>query len=230
MKRIPKHLTLNLRVNLLFEQADRSLSLGLPQAAILYFTLYIEQILITAACFVKREKDIDEAIQLRDTLFNYKKRYTFNKVANEVVNIIGPYISAQRLLFNYDHGDEEPNKLEELNMILSNLNKIRNTVSGHIFFTIMLDPTNRKPWKRVLSDFNYYRKVLRRLRRLIVYDLNLQVPEALSLAINYSGPILVSGVVEQMFVDAENSVLFELARYCRTASLQIREILKVFIP
>lgn len=227
MKRIPKHLNLSLRAILLLDQARKSFAQGLPQAAILYFTLYIEQLLITAACFVKRQNNITEAIQLRDTFFNSKQYFTFKRVTDKCINILVPYISAQQTLSSYNNGQEE---LNELKTFLININKIRNTVSAHIFFTVLLDPTNRKPWKRVLNDINYYKKVLRRLKRLIVDDLNLDPPHELTCAINYSGPMLVSEAIERMFLDAENEALVELARYCDNTSLQIRELLRVIIP
>lgn len=215
--RVAKYKKLSPRTENLMLNADRLLKDGYYVASIFYYVIYIEQLLFTAYLYVLRKKDIETAILGRENILLKRERgyFPFGKVVTYTIPLIDEYLNYQHTLPMIQG--------ESLVVLCQKLVKIRNVISAHPQFALMLDPNNR--WKRALYDANYYRKVLRRIRRFLKVDLNVESPPILDEAIDLL-PLVSSAQIETEFAKVENEVARALALYSKNISIEIRSRLK----
>lgn len=221
--RVPKHLKLSARTEQIKEQADLLIEQGFYVGSILHYVIYVEQLLLTAYLFTLRELSIDLAREQREYILNKKEeeRYPFGKIVRETVPLIQQVIDgASSKSFSLDK--------TELYTYCDRLRKIRNIVSAHPHFTLMLDPTNR--WKRGMYDANFYRKLLRRIRKFIQSEIGIRSPPELDKILRKGHPLTISSRLEDEFITVENSVSRILADYSKKISERVREELRFIIP
>ncbi len=135
--RIPKYKKVSFRTEGLKNEADELLSKGYLIASILYYAIYVEQLLLTAYLFVIREDNIDNALLIRENLLQLKQKekLPFGKVIRMTVPKITQFLNNQEKLSTADN--------ESLSDLCDKMRRIRNLISAHPYFVVMLDPTNR---------------------------------------------------------------------------------------
>lgn len=219
--RQPKYKQIGPRTESTKTEADSLLRDGHYVASILHYSIYVEQLLITAHLFAVRSKDVDAALQERDELLRRKEKesFTFGKVIGYVVPGLIGHLEGQPKIDATDP--------QTLNELARSLKEVRNKVSAHPFYLVMLDPTNK--WKRVFADVNYYRKVMRRLRKLIVGQ-GLEVPPYLDMLLERGHPLTLSSNLDREFECVEVDVLRLLAEKAKDTSEQIRTMLEPILP
>ena len=205
------------------EEADLLMDQGHYQASILYYALYSEHLLLAAYLYIKRDEDINEAIREREKILSNKEKgsYSLGKVIKELVPIIESYLSHTS---SYFLEDAETN----ISKLIVNIKDIRNLISAHPHFTLMLDPTNAM--KKVMYDANYYRKILRRIRRFIQNEIGIPYPNELDQLISVGNPISLASYLDDSFIAVENILNRLFASYCKISSEKIRERLRSVLP
>ena len=205
------------------EEADLLLDQGHYQASILYYALYSEHLLLAAYLFIKRDEDIDEANREREKILSNKERgaYPLGKIIKDLVPKIESYLSH---IPSYFLEDTETN----ISKLIVNIKDIRNLISAHPHFTLMLDPTNAV--KKVMYDVNYYRKILRRIRKFIRNEIGLPYPIELDQLISVGDPISLASYIDDSFISVENILNRLFANYCKISSETIRERLRSVLP
>lgn len=162
MKKIPKYKQTPIRAQQIKLDADKLREEKFFISSILNYTIYTEQILLTAYLYILREDNLSRAIDKREELFRKKEKGYFP--FGEVVSLTIPVIK-ERLSKIGTLPVEESSIEGDIESLAKRLGNIRNMVSAHPYFVLMLDPTNR--FKKTMLDVNYYRKVLRRLKKMM---------------------------------------------------------------
>lgn len=220
-KKIPKYQQIPKKIYLMKNEADMLLEEGHHQAAILYYALFTEQLIITAYLYINREKNLDESINSRNEIFSKKENgnFTFGRVIELTVPVIADKIDSLNGI-QFSNGTQFS---ESVRMI----NKIRNNISAHPHFAMMLFPSN---WaKRGMSDGNYYRKVLRSLRNFMREDLKISYPSDLDDLINNGHPLTIASSLDERFTGIEDKIKESLAKFCKKTTEEIREDLRFIL-
>lgn len=224
MPKVRKSLELSAKTQKIKTEADRLLSEGVYLASILYYTIYVEQLLLTADLYIIRRVSIDDAIAKREHFLRLKENvnFSFGKVVRETLPDISEELKKRRTLTSYN--ETKP----DLSDLCHQLRLIRNAASAHPHFLLMLDPTQQ--WKRGLSDVGYYRKVLRRIRRFMVDKLNMASPSILNTYLNGQTPLQKGSRLDKIFTMIDESVSNCLAQRTKDLAEQIRFQLRLIIP
>lgn len=236
MDKLPKYLRFNKRTNALKSNADKMMTSNFFEGAIMYYLLYIEQIVTTTHLYITRKENIDQAVSLRKKILEGKKYQRFSKIFDYAENIdifIRKNIIEQGLIDAYElkddvYGNEESAYNITVKEMCEKLNKIRNVSSSHLFFVSSLDPSN--VWKRNFDDINYYRKIARKLRNLMRNDLKIEPPSILDNFIEFGSPIAMSGSLDEEFYYVESKIIEEMARETKRLSYKITEDIESTLP
>lgn len=222
-RKIPKYKQISKRITNMKDEADLLLDQGHYQASILYYALYSEHLLLAAYLYIKRDEDIDEANREREEILSKKERgnYPLGKVIQDLVPILEKYLSHTHSFFSEDTETD-------ISKLSNNIKNIRNLISAHPHFTLMLDPTNTR--KKVMYDVNYYRKILRRIRKFIQKEIGMPYPSELDHLISVGNPISLGSFIDDSFMAIENSLNRLFANYCKISSEKIRERLRLVLP
>lgn len=204
--------------------ADKLLADQRYIASIFQYALYIDQSLITTYLYILRDQHIDLALSKREEIFEKLKRkpFSFGNVIDMTIDPILERLSTrkQRKLW-----EEDELQYEELGALCNTLRKIRNKISAHPQFTLMLDPKGLK--SRKLSDSNYYRKVARWYRNFIRKELGGESSRMLDEFISNAGFITMYGNnLESKMFELQEEIQSALAHYSKFISEQITEILE----
>ncbi len=217
-KSIPKRKQIPGRIIQMKDEADLLLREEHYRAAILLYVLFAEQLLILAYLYIKREEDIEQAIKKREEFLKRKEdgNFTFGKVINETVPTIEIKMESIPLISRSPISD-----------LVKNLNDIRNQISAHPHFALMLDPTNSL--KKAFYDTNYYREVARRLRDFTRKKLGMETSTEIDQFINFGSPLVWVGRLDQEIMRLETLINKPLAEYCKYAAEELTEQIKPLI-
>lgn len=219
--KIAKYKKLSPRIENFKLAGDGLLKEGYYVGAILYYTIYVEQLLLTAYLYILRIENISLAIETRESIVSKKEQghFQFGEAINLTLPVIEKSLGAMTALPTV--GDDS------LRVKCDKLRKIRNFISAHPHFALMLDPTNK--WKNAIRDTNYYREVLRKMRIFMEEELSIEPPQVLNVLIKIGHPLTMSTYIEEEFAKVELEVAHDLASYSRRLATTIRNNLKVFI-
>jgi len=219
-KKIPKYKKIPERIIHMKKEADTLLDEGHYQAAILYYALFTEQIILTAYLYIIREENIDEAIRIREDILSKKEKGKFT--LRNVIDLTKRKIEG-RLLTKYPRSTEAG--IENAYDLIDKIRKIRNMISAHPHFLLMIDPTNFQ--KRAMKDTNYYRKVIRRIKKFMQNEIGIEPSPEIYEFLDFGHPLTLSTYIDENLISLENSINKSLAGFCRSASKEIAEQLRV---
>jgi len=219
-KKIPKYKKIPERIIQMKKEADTLLDEGHYQAAILYYALFTEQIILTAYLYIIREENIDEAIRIREDILSKKEKRKF--ALGDVIYLTKRKIDG-RLLTKYLSSTEAG--IENAYDLIDKIRKIRNMISAHPHFLLMIDPTNFQ--KRAMKDTNYYRKVIRRIKKFMQNEIGIEPSPEIYEFLDFGHPLTLSTYMDENLISLENSINKSLANYCRFASEEIAEQMRV---